>query len=73
MSDEIREIEMRVEGPSGPERADAILRVVRQLDPAATVRVDPDTGIVHATTWRDTLEVVAALTAAGLDATATTM
>jgi hypothetical protein len=73
MSDEPHEIEMRVEGVSGPERLGAVERAIRDLDPGATVRLDPATGIVHAMTRRDTLEVVAALAQAGLEAKAMTL
>ena len=73
MSDERREIEMRVEGVSGPEDIAGVEQAIRALDPEATVRVDPATGIIHAVTCRDTLEVVAALAAAGLEARAMTL
>jgi hypothetical protein len=46
---------------------------LRELDPQATVRLDPATGILHAMTCRDTLEVVAALSKAGFEAKAMTL
>ena len=73
MSDDVREIEMRVEGVNRPEDVRRLEGAIRELDPEATVRIDPATGIVHALTRRDTLEVVAALTDAGLDARAMTL
>jgi hypothetical protein len=73
MSDDLREIEMRVEGVSRPESLGPVEAAIRSLDPDATVRLDPATGIVHATTRRDTLEVVAALSGAGLEVKAMTL
>ena len=73
MSDEMRELEMRIEGRSGPAGADEIEAALRALDSGVRVRIDPATGIVHIETRRDTLEVVAALTEAGFEASAETM
>jgi len=73
MSDDVREIEMRVEGVSAPDRIGPVEAAIRALDPTASVRLDGATGIVHATTRRDTLEVVAALTKAGFEAKAMTL
>jgi hypothetical protein len=73
MSDDLREIEMRVEGVSRPESLGPVESAIRSLDPEATVRLDPATGIVHAMTRRDTLEIVAALSGAGLEAKAMTL
>ena len=73
MSDDMREIEMRVEGISSPEQVGPVESAIRALDPAATVRLDPATGILHAMTARDTLEVVAALSRAGFEARAMTL
>ena len=73
MDSDIREIEMRVEGVSTPEGVGPVERAIRALDPDATVRLDPATGILHAITSRDTLEVVAALGKAGLEAKAMTL
>jgi len=73
MSDDVREIEMRVEGVSAPDQLGPVEAAIRSLDPGATVRLDPATGIIHAMTGRDTLEVVAALSQAGLDARAMTL
>jgi copper chaperone CopZ len=73
MSDEVRELEMRVEARSGPAGAGEIEAALRAVDPGLRVRVDPATGIVHIETRRDTLEIVAALTEAGFEASAETM
>ena len=73
MSDDVREIEMRVEGVSAPDGLRPVEAAIRELDPSATVRLDPATGIIHAMTRRDTLEVVAALSKAGLEAKAMTL
>ena len=73
MSDEVREIEMRVEGVSAPDRLGPVESAIRECDPDATVRLDPVTGIIHAMTRRDTLEVVAALSKAGFEARAMTL
>ena len=73
MADDLREIEMRIEGLSGPDGLPPVERVIRKLDPGATVRLDPATGILHATTSRDTLEIVAELGKAGFEAKAMTL
>jgi hypothetical protein len=73
MSDEAREIEMRVDGVTSPDSLRPVEAAIRALDPGATVRLDQATGIIHATTRRDTLEVVAALSGAGFEATAMTL
>ena len=73
MSDDVREIEMRVEGVSDAGGIGPVESAIRTLDPEATIRFDPATGIIHALTRRDTLEVVAALSSAGLEAKAMTL
>ena len=73
MSDDVREIEMRVEGVSEPDQLGPVERAIREIDSQATVRLDPATGILHAMTRRDTLEVVAALAKAGFEAKAMTL
>lgn len=73
MSDDIRELEMRIEGISGGEAPGRLQSAVQAIDPGARVRVDAATGIVHVTTRCDTLEVVAALTEAGFEPSAETM
>jgi hypothetical protein len=73
MSDDLREIEMRVEGVSTPDGLGPVETAIRACDPDATVRLDPATGIIHAMTRRDTLEVVAALSKAGFEASAMTL
>ena len=47
-------------------------RAIRALDPHATVQIDRERGQVSAMTGADTLEVTAALTKAGYNATAMT-
>lgn len=69
MDDATGEHELRVTAPGDPARIEAALRT---LDAEARVRIDPATGIVHVTSARDTLEIVAALNAAGLETTAMT-
>lgn len=71
MRDDVRELEMRITGSRPPEPA-AIEAALRGIDPDARVRTDPETGITHVTTRRDTLEVVAALTDAGFEPSAET-
>lgn len=73
MSDDIRELEMRVAGISGDEAVGSIQAALRELDPGASVRMDHATGILHIMTRYDTLEVVAALTEAGFEPQAETM
>ncbi|NNM72481.1 heavy metal transporter [Enterovirga aerilata] len=73
MSDELREIETRVDGVTRPDCLAPIEAAIRSLDPEARVRFDPATGIVHALTRRDTLEIVAALSGAGIEAKAMTL
>ena len=73
MTDERHEIEMRVEGVTDQAGIGPVADAIRGLDPGATVRLDPATGIIHAMTHRDTLEVVAALSKAGLEAKAMTL
>ncbi|MDB5511878.1 MAG: hypothetical protein JWR08_1361 [Enterovirga sp.] len=70
--DVVGEIEMRVEEARRPDGLARIEAAIRSLDPDATVRLDPATGIVHARTSRETLEVVDVLGRAGLTATAMT-
>ena len=73
MSDEVRELEMRVDGRSGAAGAEEIEAALRSCDPGVRVRLDPATGIVHVRTTRDTLEIAAALSEAGFEASADTM
>ena len=71
--DEVRnEITMKVDGMRGEGCAEAVRRTIRGLDPDAEVEVDRERGQVSARTRADTLEVTAALTRAGYNATAMT-
>lgn len=73
MSDEVRELEMRVAGINRDDAVEPIQAALRELDAGAKVRIDGATGILHITTRYDTLEVVAALTEAGFEPQAETM
>jgi copper chaperone len=66
------EVVMKVDGIKGEACAEAVRRAIRALDPHATVQIDRERGQVSATTRADTLEVTAALTKAGYNATAMT-
>ena len=71
--DEMRdEIVMKVDGMRGEGCAEAVRRTIRALDPEAQVQVDLGRGQVSARTRADTLEVTAALTKAGYNATGMT-
>ncbi len=71
--DEVRgEVTMKVDGMRDESCAEAVRRTIRRLDPEAEVEVDRERGEVHARTRADTLEVTAALTEAGYNATAMT-
>jgi copper chaperone len=71
--DEVRnDVVMKVDGIRGEACAQAVRRTIRGLDPQAEVQVDVERGQVSAKTRADTLEVTAALTKAGYNATAMT-
>jgi copper chaperone len=71
--DEVRnEVTLKVDGMKGEGCPEAVRRTIRGLDPAAEVEVDRERGEVSAKTRADTLEVTAALTKAGYNATAMT-
>ena len=73
MSDEVRELEMRIDGIVGGTVPEPFIAAIRGVDPGGMARVDPETGIVHIITRCDTLEIVAALASAGFEASAETM
>ena len=71
--DEVRgEVTMKVDGMRDEGCAEAVRRTIRGLDPEAELEVDRERGQVHARTRADTLEVTAALTEAGYNATTMT-
>ena len=71
--DEVRRaVTMKVDGMQDEGCADAVRRTLRDLDPDAEVEIDVGRGEVRATTSADTLEVTAAITKAGYNATAMT-
>ena len=71
--DEIRnEMVMKVDGMRGEGCVEAVRNTIRALDPEAQVQVDLGRGQVSARTRADTLEVTAALTRAGYNATGMT-
>ena len=71
--DQVRyDIIMKVDGLSGEGCADAVRRTIRAIDPEAQVHIDLGRGQVSARTRADTLEVTAALTKAGYNATGMT-
>lgn len=72
MDDAGRDLLMKVEGMTCQGCVDAVTRVVRRLDPAATVAVDLDRGLARIGTRVESLDVAAALTAAGYEAGAAT-
>jgi copper chaperone len=72
MNDEQKDIAMKVDGMACEGCADTVRRTIRSLDPSAKVSVDLARGLVTATTSADTLEVTAAVTRAGYNATAMT-
>ena len=72
--DEVRnEVVMKVDGMRSEGCADAVRRTIRGLDPEAEVHVDVERGQVSAKTRADTLEVTAAVSKAGYNATAMTV
>ena len=72
MDEDRGEVTMKVDGLRGPGCAEAVRRAIRGLDPDAEVHVDLGRGQVSAKTRADTLEVTAALTKPGYNATAMT-
>jgi copper chaperone len=66
------EVVVKVDGMRDEGCAEAVRRAIRALDPHATVQSDRERGQVSAMTGADTLEVTAALTKAGYNATAMT-
>jgi copper chaperone len=72
MDEDRGEVTMKVDGLRGPGCVEAVRRAIRGLDPDAEVHVDLERGQVSAKTRADTLEVTAALTKAGYNATAMT-
>jgi copper chaperone len=71
--DETRnDVMMKVDGMTCEGCAETVRRTIRRLDPQALVTVDLERGQVTATTCADTLEVTAAVTKAGYNATAMT-
>jgi copper chaperone len=66
------EVMMKVDGMTCEGCAETVRRTIRRLDPHAQVSVDLERGQVIATTCADTLEVTAAITKAGYNATAMT-
>ena len=70
--DETRDVMMKVDGMTCDGCAETVRRTVQKLDPQAQVMVDLVRGQVTATTKADTLEVTAAITKAGYNATAMT-
>lgn len=72
MATDRRELAMRVAGSVDPGGAERVAAALRATDPGAAARLDPATGILHISTSRDSLEVEAALAAAGFDVTAAT-
>ncbi|WP_375458373.1 hypothetical protein [uncultured Enterovirga sp.] len=72
MNDDTIELEMRIDGldtEGGLRHAEEVLL---SLDPDATLRLDPETGIAHLRTTRQALEIEDAMTRAGLQVTAAT-
>jgi len=65
-----QELVMQVAGMTCQGCVDAVTRVVRRLDPQAEVVVDLAHGRLTAMTQAQSLEVTAALNAAGYEATA---
>jgi|tagenome__1003787_1003787.scaffolds.fasta_scaffold18290431_2 hypothetical protein len=70
MDEVVREVEMRIAGAERPGCLDNVTKAIQALDPGAQVRLDPQTGILHAMIRCQTLEVTDALTQAGFDVTA---
>ena len=70
--DEVRSEILKVDGMRGEGCAEAVRRTIRALDPEAQVHVDVGRGQVSVRTRADTLEVTAALTSAGYNATGMT-
>ena len=67
-----KELELRIAGTGDRATAAAIESAIKAFDPQARVRVDPETGIVHAVTGCEALELTEALAKAGFEATAMT-
>lgn len=72
MRDTRNDVMMKVDGMTCEGCADTVRRTIRRLDPQAEVTVDLGRGLVTASTCADTLEVTAAVTKAGYNATAMT-
>lgn len=72
-SSERKELELRVKGADRPGCAGQIEAAVRAIDPEARIRIDPATGIVHAFTSCETLELTEALSRAGFEPSAMTL
>jgi copper chaperone len=68
-----KELELRIDGAERPGCAEAIQTALQAIDPEARIRVDPATGIVHAFTTCETLELTDAITRAGFQASAMTL
>jgi hypothetical protein len=73
MDRDAKELELRIAGSNKPGAVEAIEAAIRGLDPDAHIRIDQATGIVHAFTYRDTLEITDALSRAGFEPTAMTL
>jgi copper chaperone len=72
MDENRNDVMMKVDGMTCEGCAETVRRTIHKLDPAAQVTVDLARGQVTATTCADTLEVTAAITKAGYNATAMT-
>jgi copper chaperone len=72
MDEIVRESEMRIAGAGKPGCMEAVTTAIQALDPEAKVRLDPETGILHVLSRRETLEVTDALTRAGFEVTGMT-
>jgi copper chaperone len=71
--DEMRnDIIIKVDGMQDEGCADLVRRTIAAIDPGAQVHIDLDRGQVNAKTRADTLEITAALTKAGYNATGMT-
>ena len=68
-----KELELRIEGAERPGCAEAIQKAVQAIDPEVRIRIDPATGIVHAFTTCETLEMTEAVNRAGFTASAMTL
>jgi copper chaperone len=72
MPEPTKHLLMRVEGLSCQGCVETITRAVRRVDPGATLEADLEHGRVRVTTRAQSLEVAAAISAAGYEATAMT-